>query len=160
MQPGKCHAPNAGKQFFKVYLSAQPAEGLQVCMAIRDGGPHVLGELTREGSTHPRHFFFSTVHGAFSFWCIKKKMGGAFSAAKRRFCFAESIRKWTETSTFCKSLLHRIKPMMDRNWFNLEGRMEQKIKQDINIGANIRAIRKQKNIKQVDLVRLRAIVRR
>ena len=32
--------------------------------------------------------------------------------------------------------------------------MEQKIKQDINIGANIRAIRKQKNIKQVDLVRL------
>ena len=62
--------------------------------------------------------------------------------------------KWTETSTFCKSLLHRIKPLMDRNWFNLEGRMEQKIKQDINIGANIRAIRKQKNIKQVDLVRL------
>ena len=32
--------------------------------------------------------------------------------------------------------------------------MEQKIKQDTNIGANIRAIRKQKNIKQVDLVRL------
>ena len=60
--------------------------------------------------------------------------------------------KWTEMSTFCKSLLHRIKPMMDRNRFNLEGGMEQKIKQDTNIGANIRAIRKQKNIKQVDLV--------
>ena len=84
--PVNATPPNAGKQFFKVYLSAQPVEGLQVCMAIRDGGPHVLGELTREGSTHPRHFFFSTVHGAFSFWCIKKKMGGAFSAAKRRFC--------------------------------------------------------------------------
>ena len=62
--------------------------------------------------------------------------------------------KWTEMSTFCKSLLHRIKPMMDRNRFNSEDGMEQKIKQDINIGANIRAIRKQKNIKQVDLVRL------
>lgn len=43
---------------------------------------------------------------------------------------------------------------MDRNWFDLEDWMEQKIKQDINIGANIRAIRKRKNIKQVDLVRL------
>ncbi|MBQ8541187.1 MAG: transcriptional regulator [Clostridia bacterium] len=33
--------------------------------------------------------------------------------------------------------------------------MEQKIKQDsIQIGANIRRIRKEKNIKQVDLVRL------
>lgn len=32
--------------------------------------------------------------------------------------------------------------------------MEQKIKQDICIGENIRAIRKIKKIKQVDLVRL------
>lgn len=32
--------------------------------------------------------------------------------------------------------------------------MEQKIKQDIHIGANIRAIRKEQNIRQVDLVRL------
>lgn len=32
--------------------------------------------------------------------------------------------------------------------------MEQKIKQDIHIGANIRAIRKQNKLKQVDLVRL------
>lgn len=32
--------------------------------------------------------------------------------------------------------------------------MEQKIKQDIHIGANIREIRKQKKLKQVDLVRL------
>ena len=32
--------------------------------------------------------------------------------------------------------------------------MEQKIKQDIYIGANIRAIRKENKIKQVDLVRL------
>ena len=32
--------------------------------------------------------------------------------------------------------------------------MEQKITQDICIGANIRAIRKSKKIKQVDLVRL------
>jgi len=32
--------------------------------------------------------------------------------------------------------------------------MEQKIKQDICIGENIRAIRKSKKIKQVDLVRL------
>ena len=32
--------------------------------------------------------------------------------------------------------------------------MEQKIKQDINIGANIKAIRKRKKIRQVDLVRL------
>ena len=32
--------------------------------------------------------------------------------------------------------------------------MEQKIKQDIHIGANIKAVRKQKNIRQVDLVRL------
>ena len=32
--------------------------------------------------------------------------------------------------------------------------MEQKIKQDIRIGENIRAIRKSKKIKQVDLVRL------
>ena len=32
--------------------------------------------------------------------------------------------------------------------------MEQKIKQDINIGANIKAIRKRKKIKQVDLVSL------
>ena len=32
--------------------------------------------------------------------------------------------------------------------------MEQKIKQDIFIGENIRSIRKSKHIKQVDLVRL------
>lgn len=32
--------------------------------------------------------------------------------------------------------------------------MEQKIKQDIHIGANVRAIRKEQNIRQVDLVRL------
>jgi len=32
--------------------------------------------------------------------------------------------------------------------------MEQKVKQDIYIGANIRTIRKEKKIKQVDLVRL------
>ena len=32
--------------------------------------------------------------------------------------------------------------------------MEQKIKQDICIGANIKAIRKENKIKQVDLVRL------
>lgn len=32
--------------------------------------------------------------------------------------------------------------------------MEQKIKQDIHIGTNIRAIRKEQNIRQVDLVRL------
>lgn len=32
--------------------------------------------------------------------------------------------------------------------------MEQKIKQNIHIGANIRAIRKEQNIRQVDLVRL------
>ena len=32
--------------------------------------------------------------------------------------------------------------------------MEQKIKQDILIGANIKAVRKQKKIRQVDLVRL------
>lgn len=32
--------------------------------------------------------------------------------------------------------------------------MEQKIKQDICIGANIRELRKSKNIKQMDLVRL------
>ena len=31
--------------------------------------------------------------------------------------------------------------------------MEQKIKQDICIGANIREIRKSRNIKQIDLVR-------
>ena len=32
--------------------------------------------------------------------------------------------------------------------------MGQKIKQDIHIGANIKAVRKQKKIRQVDLVRL------
>jgi len=32
--------------------------------------------------------------------------------------------------------------------------MEQKIKQDIHIGANIKAVRKQKSVRQVDLVRL------
>lgn len=32
--------------------------------------------------------------------------------------------------------------------------MEQKIKQDIPVGANIRAIRKAKQLRQVDLVRL------
>ena len=32
--------------------------------------------------------------------------------------------------------------------------MEQKIKQDIHIGANIKAVRKGKKIRQVDLVRL------
>lgn len=32
--------------------------------------------------------------------------------------------------------------------------MEQKIKQDICIGANIRGLRKSKNLKQMDLVRL------
>ena len=32
--------------------------------------------------------------------------------------------------------------------------MEQKIKQEIQIGANIRAIRKEQNIRQVDRVRL------
>ena len=32
--------------------------------------------------------------------------------------------------------------------------MEQKIKQDIQIGSNIREIRKKNNLRQVDLVRL------
>ena len=32
--------------------------------------------------------------------------------------------------------------------------MEQKIKQDIHIGQNIKAVRKQKKVGQVDLVRL------
>ena len=32
--------------------------------------------------------------------------------------------------------------------------MEQKIKQDIHIGANIREIRRQRGLKQTDLVRL------
>lgn len=32
--------------------------------------------------------------------------------------------------------------------------MEQKIKQDISVGTNIRALRKEKKLKQVDLVRL------
>lgn len=45
---------------------------------------------------------------------------------------------------------------MDLFWFFLEGiRVEQKIKQDeINIGANIRRIRRERNIGQTDLVRL------
>ena len=48
-----------------------------------------MGELTQACQLIPKHFFFSTVHGAFSFWCFKKKMGGAFRQAKpaslRRF---------------------------------------------------------------------------
>ena len=80
--PANAMPPNAGMQFFKNYLSAQPAGDFWILSAGRDGGPFVLGELAREGSTHPRHFFFSTVHGAFSFWCFKKKMGGAFHQAK------------------------------------------------------------------------------
>ena len=74
-----------GMQFFEEHLSAQLAGGIGACMAVRGGGPLVLGELTALRPTHPEHFFFSTVHGAFSFWCFKKKMGGVFRQAKPAF---------------------------------------------------------------------------
>ena len=49
-----------------------------------------------------------------------------------------------------------MKAKKNRNGFDLRRNyaMEQKIKQDICIGENIRDLRKSKNIRQVDLVRL------
>ena len=49
-----------------------------------------------------------------------------------------------------------MKAKKNQNGFDLRRNhfMEQKIKQDICIGENIRDLRKSKNIRQVDLVRL------
>ena len=38
-------------------VSAQLVDGFGVCMAVRGGGPLVLGELARKGPTHPQALF-------------------------------------------------------------------------------------------------------
>ena len=45
---------NAGTQFCEECPSAQPVGGFRACKAVRGGGPLVLGELARKGSTHPQ----------------------------------------------------------------------------------------------------------
>ena len=61
---------------------------------------------------------------------------------------------WTHTGPLEKSFLHRIKKMDLNGSFCEVALVEQKIKQDICIGANIRRIRKERDIKQTDLVGL------
>ena len=51
--PANTVPPDAGAQFRKERLSAQPVGGFGACMAVRDGGPLVLGELAPWGLTHP-----------------------------------------------------------------------------------------------------------
>ncbi len=68
--------PNAGTQFFEVYLSAQPVEGLHVCMAVRTGQPYVLGELTAlPGSSSQTLFLFQRARRIF-FLVFQKENGG------------------------------------------------------------------------------------
>ena len=45
--PMNAMPPTAGTQFFEVCLSAQPVEGHRTFSAVRNGGPLVLGDLTR-----------------------------------------------------------------------------------------------------------------
>ena len=80
--PMNATPPNAGTQFFEVCLSAQPVEGHRTFSAVRNGGPLVLGDLTRRCQITPQRFFFCTVSGTFSFWQDKKKMWGTFCTAK------------------------------------------------------------------------------
>ena len=63
-------------------------------------------------------------------------------------------RQWTQTGPFGPTFLHRIKQMNPDGSFCEAAMMEQKIKQDIHIGANIREVRRQRGLKQTELVRL------
>ena len=56
--PVNAMLPNAGTQFFEEYLSAQPAGGRRACMAVRGGGPLVLGDLTQKCQIIPQRLFF------------------------------------------------------------------------------------------------------
>ena len=59
------------------------------------------------------------------------------------------LTKWTKTGPVIYMELHK----MDQNRFTMEEIMaEQKIKQDIHIGANIRSIRRQRGVGQTELV--------
>ena len=80
--PMNAMPPTAGTQFFEVCLSAQPVEDHRTFSAVRNGGPLVLGDLTRRCQITPQRFFFCTVSGTFSFWQDKKKMWGTFCTAK------------------------------------------------------------------------------
>ena len=51
--PVNAALPNAGAQFRKERLSAQPVESFWTLSAVRIGQPLVLGELAPCGSTHP-----------------------------------------------------------------------------------------------------------
>lgn len=61
---------------------------------------------------------------------------------------------WTETGPIKNVCLHRIKQMNPNGSFCEVAMAEQKIKQDISIGANIRELRKARGLKQTDLVGL------
>ena len=56
--PVNAEVSDAGTQLCEEYPSAQPSGVFWVCMAVRGGGPLVLGELARKGPTHPRRLFF------------------------------------------------------------------------------------------------------
>lgn len=61
---------------------------------------------------------------------------------------------WTEMGPIKTDCLHRIEQMNPNGSFCEVAMAEQKIKQDISIGANIREIRKTRGLKQTDLVGL------
>ena len=66
---------DAGTQLFEESASAQLVEGLWSCMAVRDGGPLVLGELAFCRPTHPQASFLLTMNGRFLFGKTKRKWG-------------------------------------------------------------------------------------
>ena len=91
--------PNAGTQLFEESASAQPAEGLRICIVVRGGGPLVLGELAHEGPTHPQEPFLLTMNGRFLFGKTKRKWGFNPVRHSRTFpnqsgALGVSKRKW------------------------------------------------------------------
>ena len=91
--------PNAGTQLLEESASAQPAEGLRICIVVRGGGPLVLGELAHEGPTHPQEPFLLTMNGRFLFGKTKRKWGFNPVRHSRTFpnqsgALGVSKRKW------------------------------------------------------------------
>ena len=66
-----------GMSLFRL-CGAHPVGYYQITWAPATTTPVFALNLTQVCQVESlKHFFFSTVHGAFSFWCLKKKMGGA-----------------------------------------------------------------------------------
>ena len=86
---------NAGTQFRKECPPAQPVGGFRVCMAVRDGGPLVMGELAAPPVNSSLTLFLFHRARRIFFLVSQKENGGCISTGKA--CFLPG------TPVFCES---------------------------------------------------------